>query len=106
MKCYPAVKKKGLTFCDDADGLEGALLSETRQTERQEPCDLTHAWNLMSKMNKQYRHTQTPRTERRASGEGLGGLGGKGEGIKRHKPVAEQPQRQSIAAQGEEPTVS
>ena len=74
MKCYPAVKKKGLTFCDDADGLEGALLSETRQTERQEPCDLTHAWNLMSKMNEH--NTDTLRRREQSVGHRGRGLGG------------------------------
>ena len=52
MEYYSAVKKKKiLPFVTAWRDLENTMLSEISQSEKDVPCDLTHMWNLMNKLN-------------------------------------------------------
>ena len=57
MGCYSARKHEILLFATTRVGLEGIVLSEISQWERQRPCDFTHVWTRRKPINK-YMKTQ------------------------------------------------
>lgn len=57
MGCYSARKHEILLFATTRVGLEGIVLSEISQWERQRPCDFTHVWTRKKPINK-YMKTQ------------------------------------------------
>ena len=68
-------------------GLEDSTPSEMSYRERQIPCDSTCVWYLKNKTNEQIKQKQSHRYRGQTGGfqkKGGGGLGKRGEGMKRH----------------------